>query len=664
MNSSICKIVHSPILEVIFFILFVYSANAQSSDIQLNKTTVNYDTSSSIAWYELGKKAFSTSMDSALVFFENGADIAEKLNFTRGKILNWRSIGAVLGRLGRYEEAIEILEKGLKLIEKEKLPVLNRVDFLINIGAAHHFAGFTGRAIETYIVAVDLARKHGFDDKRSMLLNNLGIFYRTLDRHEEAIAIYEESIAIRTLNKDTAGLAGVKHNMAAAYFKINNYDKALENYYESKKLYNYLKASKDLLINQIAVGEVLTAMGNYNDAIKTLQPLLGKKEIAGIDHTTKYTLFASISRSYVKQNKFQQALITLNQIEPILESSDLSPQRIDFSELKATVLTSLDRHAEANIYLKKYIRESNEKSKQQSNELLKEMETKYLSIEKDHEISMLNSNNEIQNLQIEKKNKQLIYSGMGLFLAILALYGFYLAYRTKIKTNKSLQTKNIQLQEALENNKMLVKEIHHRVKNNLQVVSSLLNLQSRFEQDDSVIKAINTGKYRVQSMSLLHQSLYLNEDLNSINIKKYFEELAMSLVKGFPLFGKEVNLILDIQDLQLDVDVVVPMGLIANELITNSLKYAYENTELCELYFSIKESDNVVRLIVKDNGIGIGFTELPERSTSMGMQLIKSFANKIKSKIEIDNFRGTEFKFTFVIPMVKSNLKVIKNVAS
>ena len=85
---------------------------------------------------------------------------------------------------------------------------------------------------------------------------------------------------------------------------------------------------------------------------------------------------------------------------------------------------------------------------------------------------------------------------------------------------------------------------------------------------------------------------------------------------------------------------------------------------LCELYFSIKESDNVVRLIVKDNGIGIGFTELPERSTSMGMQLIKSFANKIKSKIEIDNFRGTEFKFTFVIPMVKSNLKVIKNVAS
>ena len=175
--------------------------------------------------------------------------------------------------------------------------------------------------------------------------------------------------------------------------------------------------------------------------------------------------------------------------------------------------------------------------------------------------------------------------------------------------------------EALENNKMLVKEIHHRVKNNLQVVSSLLNLQSRFEQDDTVLQAINTGKYRVQSMSLLHQSLYLNEDLNSIHIKKYFEDLAKSIVKGYPLFGKEVKLELDIEDIQLDVDTVVPLGLIANELITNSLKYAYDDIEDCKLDFSIKEADGMIRLIVKDNGQGIKFTELPEKSNSLGIAI-------------------------------------------
>ena len=457
MNVSFWRIVISQLLVMSSIIFLAYYTNAQSRENLLSLSFEDTDTTAAITCYDYGKKVFATSMDSALMFFEKGAEISERHHFTRGKILNWRSMGAVLGRMGRYEDAIDILEKGLILVEEEQLPIVNRVDFLINIGAAHHFAGFTGRAIETYITAVDFARKHGLDDKRSMLLNNLGIFYRTLNRHEEAIAIYEESIDIRTINKDTAGLAGVKHNMAAAYYKIKNYGKALENYNESRKLYTDLKSSKDLLINQIAVGEVLTAMGNYNDAIKTLQPLLIKNEIAGIDHTTKYTLFGSISRSYMKQNKFQQALETLNQIEPILESSDLSPQRLDFYELKANVLTSLDRHAEANIYLKKYIKESSDQSKQQSDELLKEMETKYLSVEKDHEISLLNSKSEIQNLQLKEKNRQLIYSGLGLVLAMLSLYGFYLAYRTKIKTNKSLQDKNIQLQEALESNKMLIK---------------------------------------------------------------------------------------------------------------------------------------------------------------------------------------------------------------
>ncbi|MFZ1705835.1 MAG: tetratricopeptide repeat protein [Saprospiraceae bacterium] len=664
MNLPLSMTMNSRVLAITFFLLCTYFSNAQNGDNLLKKSRVDYDTSSSIACYELGKKLFSSSMDSALIFFEKGADIAEKLNFSRGKILNWRSMGAVLGRLGKYEEALGILQKGLHMIEAEKLPVMNQIDFLINIGAAHHFAGFTGKAIESYIVAVDLAREHGFEDKRSMLLNNLGIFYRSLNRHKEAIEIYKESMSIREANKDTIGLASVKHNMGVAFYKMGQYEKALENYTESKKLYIYLASSKDLLINQIAVGEVLTEMGKYDDAISKLEPLLNNKQIEGIDHTTKYILYANLAKSYLNQKKYRQALQTLNQIEPILDSSDLSPQRIDFSELKATTLTLLGRHAEANVYLKNYIKLSKDQVKEESRELLKEMETKYLSIEKDHEISLLNSNSVIQNLQIEKKNKQLFYFGAGLLLAIFALYSFILAYRTKIKANKTLNDKNIQLQEALDSNKMLVKEIHHRVKNNLQVVSSLLNLQSRFEQDDTVIKAINTGKYRVQSMSLLHQSLYLNEDLNSINIKKYFEELALSLVKGFPLFGKEVDLILDIEDLQLDVDVVVPMGLISNELITNCLKYAYENTNHCELSFSIKESDNMVRLMVKDNGVGIGFTELPERSKSMGMQLIKSFAGKIKSKIEIDNFKGTEFKFTFSKPNIKSNLKAIQNVAS
>ena len=652
------------ILAIVFFVLYASISKAQSNESLNENVLSNHDTSSSIAYYELGKKTFSVSMDSALTLFTKGADIAEDINFTRGKILNWRSMGAVLGRLGKYPEALEILEKGLVMIESEKLPVINRIDFLINIGAAHHFAGFTGKAIESYIEAVDLARKHGFDDKRSMLLNNLGVFYRTLNRHKEAINIYQESMSIRTTNKDTLGLANVLHNLGSAYGTMGEFEKALQSYERSRDFYKKLDSPKDLLINQIAMGEVLTSMKKYPEAIKTLSPLLNNKQLAGIDHTTKYTLFTNLAKCYVNQNNFQQALSALNQIESMLDSTDLAPQRIDFSLLKAKTLTSLGRHAEANQYLQNSITLTEDQSREEGQKLLKEMEAKYLSAEKDHDISFLNAKSEIQNLQLDKKNKQLFFFGIGLLLAGLTLYGFLIAYRTKTISNTALNNKNNQLMEALENNKLLVKEIHHRVKNNLQVVSSLLNLQSRFEHDDTVLQAINTGKYRVQSMSLLHQSLYLNEDLNSIHIKKYFEDLAKSIVKGYPLFGKEVKLNLDIEDIQLDVDTVVPLGLIANELITNSLKYAYDDIEDCKLDFSIKEADGMIRLIVKDNGQGIKFTVLPEKSNSMGIQLIKSFANKIKAKVDIDNFKGTEFKLTFDRKVIKSTLKVIKNEAS
>ena len=217
-----------------------------------------------------------------------------------------------------------------------------------------------------------------------------------------------------------------------------------------------------------------------------------------------------------------------------------------------------------------------------------------------------------------------------------------------------LANKNNELSVALNTNKMLIKEIHHRVKNNLQVVSSLLNIQSRFEKDDSVIRAINSGKYRVQSMSLLHQNLYVNEDLTSVKIKDYFSDLITSLVDGYPLQGKEVEIEMQIDDIELDVDVLVPLGLIANELVTNSLKYAYkDNREVYKLDFSIISMDSKIRLISRDNGPGLPFDEVPKRSSSMGMQLIQSFAHKLKAKVEIDNFQGAEIKITFERPKSK-----------
>jgi two-component sensor histidine kinase len=355
-----------------------------------------------------------------------------------------------------------------------------------------------------------------------------------------------------------------------------------------------------------AEGRVALSKGHWEASIKAYQRIaqIGKK--TG-NEQLRLNGYAGLGEAYRKSGEYKTALIYGDSLNQLNKNLDLAFQNRTMLDLK--------QKYEANI--------------------------------KNEEIAKLNAMQNVQALELNQKHKLLMFSLIGLFLAIAALAGFVYALITKSRSHQVLTEKNNQLREALDNNKMLIKEIHHRVKNNLQVVSSLLNLQSRFETDGTVMRAINTSKNRVQSMSLLHQHLYLNEDLNSIKVKKYFEDLTSFLVKGYPLNGKEIILEMDFEDITLDIDTVVPMGLICNELITNALKYAYPDALDCRLWVSIKEANDKIRLIVKDNGIGVSFTQLPEKSTSMGTQLIKSFANKIKASIEIDNFEGTEFKLTF-----------------
>ena len=150
-------------------------------------------------------------------------------------------------------------------------------------------------------------------------------------------------------------------------------------------------------------------------------------------------------------------------------------------------------------------------------------------------------------------------------------------------------------------------------------------------------------------MSILHRNLYQNENLKHIKIKPYFEDLIENLVSTYKIGDTDIFIHSDIEDIELDIDTVIPMGLITNELISNSLKYAYEDKEAGQIELEIKTQENQLLLLVKDEGKGIPFTEIPKRSETLGMQLIHSFTKKLKGKIAIDNRDGTSFRI--LIPM-------------
>ncbi|BAQ62476.1 circadian input kinase A [Geminocystis sp. NIES-3708] len=216
------------------------------------------------------------------------------------------------------------------------------------------------------------------------------------------------------------------------------------------------------------------------------------------------------------------------------------------------------------------------------------------------------------------------------------------------QTNLILKT-NILLEEK----EILLKEIHHRVKNNLQVIYSLLNLQSRSIKDPLIAEKFKESKNRVQSMALIHEHLYRSDDFSKIDLSQYIKELINILSMSYKMNNLDVNIIIDIQkNLFLDIDTAVPCGLIINELVSNALKYAFNKNKKGIL--SIKaESDNDQNLvlIIADNGQGLPAGFDWEEIPTLGLRLVKNLTNQLRGNITIEYDQGT--KITLVFTRIK-----------
>ncbi len=211
------------------------------------------------------------------------------------------------------------------------------------------------------------------------------------------------------------------------------------------------------------------------------------------------------------------------------------------------------------------------------------------------------------------------------------------------------------IKASLREKEVLLKEIHHRVKNNLQVISSLLKLQSKYIKDKRVIELFNESQQRVKSMALIHEELYKSADLARIKFASYVQSIADHLVRSYGAKSNTIDLKIDIDELQLDVDRAVPCGLIINELVTNSLKYAFPpewragtGHRPCEISIDMHASDDGHLLLkISDNGVG-----LPEgldfrHSESLGLQLVTTLTEQLRGSIDCRNAQGTEFEISF-----------------
>ncbi len=263
-----------------------------------------------------------------------------------------------------------------------------------------------------------------------------------------------------------------------------------------------------------------------------------------------------------------------------------------------------------------------------------DIEAGYEKTIQDETIARLDMQHQVVTARLKAQKRNMIIVLTGLLLVLGLLFLVYRLYRQVREANKLITRSN-------EEKNILLKEIHHRVKNNLQVISSLLKLQSGYIKDDAALQAIAEGRSRVQSMALLHQNLYREDNLTGVNMKEYFDNLIQGLFDTYNISSDRITLHKNIEPIQLDVDTVVPLGLITNELISNALKHAFPETSSGHLYIDLYEDNQTLILRVRDDGIGIAEqTAL----TGFGSKLIQSLSAKLEAEISRDYSTGTEVK--------------------
>lgn len=421
-----------------------------------------------------------------------------------------------------------------------------------------------------------------------------------------------------------------------------NYEKALKYYFEAEEISISKKRKQSTIQSYLGIALCHLELGHIEVAESKL-----KDAEAIIDNTNNlsYKLKAGYIRAkyMLKNGQADKAYkLAIGLFEQAKESEHIYLMK-NLSGIMSQANAEQGNFRNAYNYLMDYSLYKDSIYTFQQSLMTQELEAKYKRKEQDTTIDLLATENELKSTRLKQQNIVM----WGSIIGLLFLLGFTIvvySFNKKLKSQKAL------VEKSLNEKNVLLREIHHRVKNNLQVISSLLALQSKYIVDTNAINALQQGQDRVQTMALIHEDLYKSENLTGVHTEIYFEQLIDNLFESYNIHEERVQLKMDVDPIFLDVDTMIPLGLILNELVSNALKHAFKNEKEGTIYVSLKEKDSQLILTVKDDGSELKSADQIQ-GKSFGYELVHAFARKLQAEINtyIDNGLGitlTIKKFT------------------
>ncbi len=391
-------------------------------------------------------------------------------------------------------------------------------------------------------------------------------------------------------------------------------------------------------------GRIYYDLGDYNKAIQSFETALNSFPSSSIEVSRAYQ---SLGSSYMELKNYGKADTYLRKALALrLESGELQLISNTYETLSENSSMAGD-YKSAYEYLGKFKEYQDSLFNERKASQLARIETEYETEKKDQEIAGLQQEREIQQLIDERRTTQIYLAVGGLFVVMILAFFYYKRARLKQRANQLLEAKNQEIEKQNAEKETLLKEIHHRVKNNLQIISSLLSMQTRALHDEHAIGAMKESQSRVKTMALIHEKLYQYDNLSRINMKEYMNQLSDFLAHTYRT-DKQIQVVIESDDVSLDIDTAVPLGLIANELLSNAWKYAFQDMEQGEIRIILKrQGENTYRLEISDTGAGISEEVDLEKSKSLGLKLVRSLTRQIQGNLVIQPNPGTTFLIDF-----------------
>jgi two-component sensor histidine kinase len=578
-------------------------------------------------------------------YYEQAAPLFKKAGAKLRAAATLSILGDFYLQIDKNREAIDNLQAALTLYRSTGYKPLQSVYDLL--GNNYLMINNFKEALKYALLAVKTAE--AVQDTTMLLCtiyNRTGMVYYSLYQYPQATIYYRKAIVVAQKYHDRSVII-LALNLANNLGHQNSPVEAIKILRDAERRFSDISESDRTHYNATYL-QAYVALKRYNEADQYSEKLLTVYRKHKYNVSTEINMLGPVLQYFIATKQYQRADAYLPEFEIIARKMRVLPKFVLRTYLfRYQIDSAQHNYASAMHNYMKYAILKDSISETIKNKQMQELQVQYETEKKGKENAFLKKESLLQANRVKQADRIRDLTLIGTVVLLIFVILLYYSFRINQKNSRKISEKNVSLHKLIVEKEWLLKEIHHRVKNNLQIVMGLLQRQSAYIDNDDALAAIQNSENRMRSIALIHQKLYQSENLDLIFMAEYIDEMITNLKDSCGLdnrifFEKHVD------DIYLDVAQAVPLGLILNEAITNAIKYAYQNNSAGIIYISlIKGINQQVQLTIADNGPGLPKGFNINKVESLGINLMRGLSKQLGGTFAIVNDDGCTINIGF-----------------